>query len=129
MCTVAKKRAKKHFEWSNSAMNRKNTLAGNLMSAFSMHRPAKNIWEEGKDRVEGGEKKLGILWTHRHASKQQVSCERAVGEIIYMCVHSLHTLWAAVCQWSGERGGGYAQVIGGSREPYFMWASLSLEET
>lgn len=85
----------------------------------------KNTWGEGKDRVEG-KKKLGILWTHRHASKQQVSCESAVGESMYMCVDRLHTLWTAVCQWLGERGGGYVQVIGGSREPYFMWASLSL---
>lgn len=95
------KKIKKHFEWSNSALNRKT----HWQEISCQHSPCTDPKKTHEEREKTGWKekeKLGILWTQRHASKQQVLCERAVGESIYMFVHNLHTLWAAVCQWSGE---------------------------
>lgn len=92
------------------------------MSAFStepktQEEREKTGWRENK--------KLGILSTQRHALKQQVSCERAVGGGIYMCVH---TLWAAVYQQLRKGGILCVRVIGGFCASYLLWPALSHSE-
>lgn len=112
------KKKKKHSEWSTSVLNRKT----HWQEISCQHSPQTPKTQEEREETGWKEKeKLGILWTHRHALKQQVSCERTVGGSIYLC---MCTLWAAVCQQSREGWGLYVRVIGGSCAPCLMWSSL-----
>ncbi len=110
MSTLPKK---KHSEWSNSALNRKT----HWQEISCQHSPQTPKTQEEREETGWKEKvKLGILWTHRHTSKQQVSCERTVSGSIYLC---MRMLWAAVRQQSREGGGLYVHPV--HRASYLAW--------